>query len=87
MSIVCRDCYVPQGEFKIEIVSTVDGPMINSVDEELLGHLGKGDLIIAVDDIDTRTQSAADVDAMITSKSNLERKLTVLQFGGNSSMC
>ena len=87
MSIVCRDCYVPQGEFKIEIVSTVDGPMINSVDEELLGHLGKGDLIIAVDDIDTRTQSAADVDAMITSKSNLERKLTVLQFGGNTSMC
>lgn len=87
MSIVCRDCYVPPGEFKIDIVSTVDGPMINSVDEELNGHLGKGDLIIAVDDCDTRALSAEEVLAMITSRSSLERKLTVLQFGGSTSMC
>jgi hypothetical protein len=87
MSIVCRDCFVPPGDFKIDIVSTVDGPMINSVDEELNGHLGKGDLIIAVDDCDTRALSANEVLTMILSRSSLERKLTVLQFGASTSMC
>jgi hypothetical protein len=87
MSIVCRDCFVPPGDLRIDVVSTVDGPMINSVGEELLGHLGKGDLIIAVDDSDTRALSAEEFLAMISAKSSLERKLTVLQFGSNTSMC
>lgn len=86
MSIICRDCFVPPGDFKIDVVSTVDGPMINGVDEELNGHLGKGDLIIAVDDCDTRALSAEEVLSMILSRSSLERKLTVLQFGGSASM-
>jgi hypothetical protein len=87
MSIICRDVFIPPGDLRIEIMSTMDGPMINRVQEELNGHLCKGDLIIAVDDSDTRAYSAEEVKAIITLKSNLERKLTVLQFGGSSSVC
>ena len=87
MSIVCKDCYMPPGEFRIDIVSTVDGPMINGVDAKLNGHLGGGDLIIAVDDNDSRALSAEEVHRMIMSRSDLERKLTVLQFGGTTSIC
>lgn len=87
MSIVCRDVYVPPGDFKIDITSTIDGPMINSVEKQFNGHVAKGDLIIAVDDSDTRALSAEEVLSMIKSRTHLETKLTVLQFGSSSSIC
>jgi hypothetical protein len=85
MSIVCRDCYLPPGNFAIDIISTKDGPMVNRVQEKMEQHLSRGDLIIAVDNCDTRSMSAERVMAIMSSRSNLERKLTVLQFGGGTS--
>ena len=83
MSIACRDCYIPPGHIAIEIISTKDGPMIKSVGgRSMEDHLNAGDLIIAVDDQDTRSLSAEQVMSALSSRSKYERKLTVLQFGG-----
>ena len=81
-SIVCRDCYAPPGKLHIVIHSTKDGPSVHTVKEgsSLEGHIFPGDLIIAVDNVDTRSYTAEQVMKMMAAKSSFERKITVLHF-------
>ena len=81
-SIVCRDCYAPPGKLNIVIHSTKDGPAVHTVKEgsSLEGHIFPGDLIISVDNVDTRSYTAEEVMKMMASKSDQERKITVLHF-------
>jgi hypothetical protein len=81
-SIVCRDCYAPPGKLHIVIHSTKDGPAVHTVKEgsSLEGHIFPGDLIISVDNIDTRSYTAEQVMKMMAAKGNQERKITVLHF-------
>ena len=81
-SIVCRDCFAPPGKLKIVIHSTKDGPAVHTVKDgsSLEGHIFPGDLIISVDNIDTRTFSAEQVMKMMTARTRFERKITVLHF-------
>lgn len=81
-SIVCRDCYAPPGKLHIVIHSTKDGPAVHTVKEgsSLEGHIFPGDLIISVDNVDTRSFTAEQVMKMMASKSDKERKITVLHF-------
>lgn len=81
-SIVCRDCYAPPGKLKIVIHSTKDGPAVHTVKKgsTLEGHIFPGDLIISVDNVDTRSYSAEQVMKMMTAKTRFERKITVLHF-------
>jgi hypothetical protein len=81
-SIVCRDCYAPPGKLHIVIHSTKDGPAVHTVKEgsSLEGHIFPGDLIISVDNVDTRSYTAEEVMEMMASKSDRERKITVLHF-------
>ena len=81
-SIVCRDCFAPPGKLHIVIHSTKDGPAVHTVKpgSSLEGHIFPGDLIISVDNVDTRSYSAEQVMKMMASKSNQERKITVLHF-------
>jgi len=85
MSIVCRDCYIPPGNLDIEIASTKDGPVIRSIkDKSLGGHLNVGDLIMALDDNDTRSLSAEELATTLSSRAGFQRKLTLLHFGGTT---
>jgi hypothetical protein len=81
-SIVCRDCYAPPGKLHIVIHSTKDGPAVHTVKDgsSLEGHIFPGDLIISVDNVDTRSFTAEQVMKMMASKSDRERKITVLHF-------
>ena len=81
-SIVCRDVYAPPGKLHIVIHSTKDGPAVHTVKEgsSLEGHLFSGDLIISVDNVDTRAYTAEQVMKMMASRSTFERKITVLHF-------
>jgi hypothetical protein len=81
-SIVCRDCFAPPGKLKIVIHSTKDGPAVHTVKKgsSLEGHIFSGDLIISVDNVDTRSYSAEQVMKMMTAKTRFERKITVLHF-------
>ena len=81
-SIICRDCFAPPGKLQIVIHSTKDGPAVHTVKKgsSLEGHMFPGDLIIAVDNVDTRTYSAEAVMKMMAEKHACERKITVLHF-------
>lgn len=81
-SIVCRDCYAPPGKLKIVIHSTKDGPAVHTVKpgSSLEGHIYAGDLIISVDNVDTRSYTAEQVMKMMTARTRFERKITVLHF-------
>lgn len=80
--VQCRDCFAPPGKLHIIIRSSVDGPVVHTVNESsvLYDQLVKGDLIIAVDDVDTRNMRAEAVMQLMHSKIDLERKITVLRF-------
>lgn len=81
-AIVCRDCFAPPGKLRIVIHSTKDGPAIHTVKtgSSLTGHVFPGDLIISVDDVDTRSFSAEQVMKMMTARNKYQRKITVLHF-------
>jgi len=81
-TILCRDCYAPPGKLKIVIHSTKDGPAVHTVKEgsSLQGHIFPGDLIISVDNEDTRAYTAEQVMKMMTKRFKHERKITVLHF-------
>eukprot|EP00980_Cylindrotheca_fusiformis_P001247 scaffold332_cov117-Cylindrotheca_fusiformis.AAC.7 len=87
-SIVCRDCYAPAGKLNIVIHSTKDGPAVHSVKpgSSLEGHIYPGDLIISVDNVDTRSFTAEHVMKMMAAKSRQERKITVLHFEEESQI-
>ena len=80
--IVCRDCVAPPGRLNIVIHSTKDGPAIHAVRDgsSLEGEVFPGDLIISVDNIDTRTSTAEEVMTMMAARGDQERKITVLRF-------
>ena len=81
-SIVCRDCFAPPGKLNVIIHSTKDGPIVHFVQEgsSLEGQLFAGDLIVAVDNKDTRSLTADMVTRMMQTKEESERKITVLHF-------
>lgn len=85
-SIVCKDCFAPPGKLKIVIHSTKDGPAVHTVKKgsSLEGHLYRGDLIISVDGVDTRSYTAEQVMKMMTARTKYERKITVLHFEHSS---
>jgi len=85
-NIVCRDCMAPPGKLQIVIHSTKDGPTIHDVrpGSSLEGQIFVGDLLVAVDDTDTRTFTAEAVMEVMVAKSSRHRKLTVLHFEEHS---
>jgi C-terminal processing protease CtpA/Prc len=64
------------------IHSTKDGPAVHEVKDGscLEGRIYPGDLIIAVDDVDTRAFTAAQLMKTMAEKSQSDRKITVLHF-------
>jgi hypothetical protein len=81
-NIVVRDCFAPPGKLQIVIHSTKDGPAVHTVKDgsSLGGEIFPGDLIISVDNLDTRTCTAEEVMKMMASRGDHERKITVLRF-------
>ena len=86
-SIVCRDCYAPPGKLRIIIHSTKDGPAVHTVKKgsSLEGHVFPGDLIVSIDDNDTRAFTAEQVMRMMAAREGEERKITVLHFEKDSN--
>jgi hypothetical protein len=83
----CRDCFAPPGKLNIIIRSSVDGPVVHTVDQSsaLYGQLFTGNVIIAVDDVDTRNMRAEAVMKLMHSKVDRERKITVLHLSEHAS--
>lgn len=82
-SVIVNDCYIPPGEIGIEVASTKDGPVISCItDKSLQGHLNVGDLIMALDDRDTRSLSGEQLWSDLQTSNDFQRKLTLLHYGG-----
>jgi hypothetical protein len=79
-NIICRDVVAPAGKLQIVIHSTKDGPAIHSVKpgSVLENKIFAGDLILAVNDHDTRNCTAEAVMEIMSKNSSSQRKLTVI---------
>jgi len=76
------------GKLGVIIDTTSSGPIVHEVKpgSALEGVLFSGDRIIAVDDIDTRSKTAAEVTNIMASKVNVARKISVLGVPSDASI-
>lgn len=75
-----RTVRTPPGKLGIVIDSTMDGPRVHRVNPTsvLKNEVFPGDLIVAVDEVDTRAMSPAAITALMLRTSNRKRILTIL---------
>ncbi len=75
------DVFAPPGPIGIVVDTTKDGPAVHSLKRTspMLGLINAGDLIIALDDVDTRGMTAATLTQLMAKKATQkERKITLL---------
>ena len=79
-NMVSRTVIAPPGRLGIVIDTTLEGPVVHKVNSQspLEGVLFPGDIIVAIDDVDTRAMSASAITALMVRTANLRRRLTVL---------
>lgn len=79
-NMVSRTVIAPPGKLGIVIDTTLEGPVVHKINAQspLEGILFPGDIIVAIDDVDTRAMSASAITALMVRTANLRRKLTVL---------
>ena len=75
------ECFAPPGKLGIAIDTLNNQPVVHRVRDEspLSGVLRRLDVIIAVDDEDTSSMSAADVTTLMAKKMDHRRKITYLR--------
>ena len=75
------ECFAPPGPLGIVIETGPDGPQIHSLKprSQLSGLIFPGDLIIAVDDIDTREMTAATISRLVAKKAQQTQRKIKLQ--------
>ena len=71
---------VPPGKLGLIIDTTLEGPVVYKVNDDspLQGSIFPGDLIVAVNDVDTRAMSSAAVTALMARTASSRRDFTVL---------
>lgn len=75
------ECFAPPGKLGVAI-DTVNGkPVVHRVrdDSPVAGVLRKYDLIIAIDDVDTSSMTAADVTSLMAKRMGTNRKITYMR--------
>lgn len=83
------DVFAPSGPLGIVVDTTRDGPVVHSMKptSPLLGLINPGDLIVGLDDMDTRSMTAATLTRLMAKRSHqAERKITLLAFEGGSTV-
>lgn len=83
------DVFAPSGPLGIVVDTTRDGPVVHSMKSTspLLGLINAGDLIVGLDDMDTRSMTAATLTRFMAKRSHqAERKITLLAFEGGSTV-
>lgn len=79
------DVFAPSGPIGIVVDTSKNGPAVHSLKatSPMLGLINAGDLIIALDDEDTRKMTAASLTRLMAKKSRQkERKITLLSIDG-----
>ena len=84
-NVTTRKVLAPSGKLGIVIDTTVEGPVVHNINEgsRLQGKLFPGDIIVAIDDVDTRAMSASAITTLMVKTANQNRTLTIR--GGSES--
>lgn len=79
-NMIARTVMIPPGKLGIVVDTTLEGPVVNHVNESspVVGLLFAGDIIVAVDDVDTRAMGASAIENLMKKTSDKRRKVTVL---------
>jgi hypothetical protein len=79
-NMVSRTVIAPPGKLGIVIDTTLEGPVVHKINPQspLEGFLFAGDIIVGIDDVDTRAMSASAITALMVRTANTRRKLHVL---------
>ena len=83
------DCYAPPGPLGVVLESTLEGPMVHSLKpaSRLASVLSPGDLVVGVDDIDTRGMTATGLARLMVMLSQQpQRKISLLSAGTPSEV-
>lgn len=85
-TMISRTIVAPPGKLGIVIDTTLEGPIVFKINPQspLEGSLFPGDIIVAIDDVDTRAMSASAITALMVRTANLRRTLTVLSEDVNN---
>jgi hypothetical protein len=77
---VTRQITAPAGKLGIVIDTTVEGPVIHKVNmlSPLEGLLKAGDIIVAINEVDTRAMGSSAITSLMIKTANQKRTLTVL---------
>ncbi|KAL3923163.1 MAG: hypothetical protein SGILL_001810 [Bacillariaceae sp.] len=77
--VIAKTIQAPSGKLGIVIDTTVEGPVVHNVNAEsrLQGAIFPGDIIVAIDNVDTRAMSASAITALMVKTAGQERTLTV----------
>ena len=75
-----RVVMAPPGKLGIVIDTTVEGPVVHHVHDAsaLRGKIFPGDVIVAIDNVDTRAMSASAITALMVKTAKQKRRLTIL---------
>ena len=79
-SKITRCCFAPPGKLGIIIDTTVEGPVVHKVNagSPLEGLVWKGDIIVKIDEVDTRAMSATAITNVMIKTAHQRRKLTIV---------
>jgi len=79
-----RECWAPPGKLGIVIDTSINGPVVHRVNagSPLEGVLWPGDIIVAINDVDTKSLSASAITSLMAKNMNQRRRLTVLSAEG-----
>eukprot|EP00554_Chaetoceros_debilis_P003324 CAMPEP_0194080556 /NCGR_PEP_ID=MMETSP0149-20130528/6556_1 /TAXON_ID=122233 /ORGANISM="Chaetoceros debilis, Strain MM31A-1" /LENGTH=833 /DNA_ID=CAMNT_0038762305 /DNA_START=114 /DNA_END=2615 /DNA_ORIENTATION=+ len=75
-------CYAPPGPLGVIIDTTAEGPMVHSIKptSQLLGSMAPGDVVVGLDNIETRQMTAPALTRLMARKSQQpKRKITLLR--------
>jgi hypothetical protein len=77
---VTRTCVAPSGKLGIIIDTTVEGPVVHKVNygSALTGVVFPGDIIVAIDNVDTRAMSASAITNLMVKTAHQARTLTII---------
>ena len=78
-----RIVYAPAGKLGMVVDTTVEGPVVHSINKSsaLKGKVFPGDIIIAIDEEDTRAMNAEDISQLMVRTAHKRRKLVVVTGG------
>jgi len=73
----------PPGKLGIVIDTTIDGPVVHKVvaGSPMEGELFPGDIIMSIDDVETKAMSASAITSLMVKTANQRRTLSIMKGG------